>query len=76
MACIICCEGWNCLLTTTMQVVQYAPKFDTEKEPPMNSSGLSFPSFALVAKSFTVLLMLARPLLSAPIFTMAVFKWL
>jgi hypothetical protein len=42
------------------------PKFETEKDPPWNSSGFSLLSLALVARSFTVLLILDRPLLSAP----------
>ena len=49
------------LMTAENDVIPNIPKFETEKDPPWNSSGFSLPSLARVAKSFTTALMLPRP---------------
>ena len=54
-------HAWGGLMTAEKEVIPNIPRFETEKDPPWNSSGFSFPSLARVARSFTTALMLPKP---------------
>src|SRR6266851_2715198 len=53
------------LITAVKSLIPYIPRLEIEKVPPWNSSSLSLPDLARLARSFISLAIVARPFWSA-----------